>query len=148
MPHPPFIILDEASGIPIYRQIYETIRRAILQREFFPGKLLPPSRFLAKQLGISRMTVINAYDQLTAEGYLESKKGAGTFVAEHLPEEFFQTPRIEIQNKKTETEGRNHKFSLYGKTVFNEIKTVLRFNSPTPVIPFQHGLAAINDFPF
>lgn len=148
MPHPPFIILDEKSEAPLYQQIYETIRRSILSGEFFSGKQLPASRFLAKQLGVSRMTVINAYDQLLAEGYLESRAGAGTFVAEHLPEEFLQSPRLETSENKTEAAPRNLHFSKYGKNLFQISDAVLKQNRATPAIPFQHGLAAIDEFPF
>ena len=148
MPYPPFIILDEKSKAPLYRQIYETIRRSILSGEFHSGEQLPASRLLAKQLGISRLTVINAYDQLLAEGYLESKAGAGTFVAEHLPEEFLQTPRVKPQKGKTEILPRKLNLSRYGKNVLEESRTVLRYNQATPLAAFQHGLAAIDEFPF
>lgn len=148
MPHPPFIILDDSSGQPLYRQIYETIRRSILSGEFLPGKLLPATRYLAKELGISRMTVINAYDQLTAEGYLESKKGAGTFVAEHLPEEFLNTPRLKPKNQDAEIKPRRNEFSAYGKIVSGWSEDVLIFNRAAQFVPFQHGLAAVDEFPF
>src|SRR5262245_4958549 len=79
-----FIMLDEKNaGAPLYRQIYAEIRRAILCGEFQPTRALPATRQLAAQLGVSRMTVINAYDQLAAEGYIESRVGAGVFVAAH-----------------------------------------------------------------
>ena len=83
-------MLDETSAVPLYRQIYEAIRRAILNGEFEARMQLPATRILAKQLGVSRMTVINAYEQLFAEGYLEGKTGAGTFVASEIPEELLQ----------------------------------------------------------
>lgn len=111
MPHPPFIMLDENSRAPLYRRIYESIRGSILSGEFLSGKQLPASRLLATQLAVSRMTVINAYEQLLAEGYLESRSGAGTFVAEHLPEEFINTPRVERRADNTETAPRNLKLS-------------------------------------
>lgn len=149
MPHPPFIILDEKSDLPLYRQIYETIRRSILSGEFYSGKQLPASRFLAKQLGVSRMTVINAYDQLTAEGYLESRSGAGTYVAEHLPEEFLNTPqRVAKQKGRPEIPERKLKLSKYGVNLAKESREVLRFNQTTPLAAFQHGLAAVDRFPF
>ncbi|MBA4182903.1 MAG: PLP-dependent aminotransferase family protein [Acidobacteria bacterium] len=148
MPHPPFIMLDEKSESPLYRQIYEAIRRSILSGEFHSGRQLPASRLLATQIGVSRMTVINAYDQLLAEGYLESRAGAGTFVAEHLPEEFLQTLGIKLQKSDGETSPRNLKLSGYGKNISKEIGRILQNNQATPIIPFQHGLAAIDDFPF
>jgi DNA-binding transcriptional MocR family regulator len=78
---------------------------------FFPANSFPRRAFLAKQLGVSRMTVINAYDQLLAEGYLEAKAGAGTFVAEHLPEEFLQSPRLETNDNETEVLPRHLRLS-------------------------------------
>ncbi len=141
-------MLDEKSEEPLYRQIYETIRRSILSGEFHSGRQLPASRLLAQQLNVSRMTVINAYDQLLAEGYLESKAGAGTYVAEHLPEEFLQTTLIEPQTGETHYSPRNLKLSKYGKNVQQESRAILLNSQATPIVPFQHGLAAIDEFPF
>ncbi len=148
MSYPPFITLEEESGVPLYRQIYEGVRGAILSGELLPGKPLPASRFLAQQLGVSRTTIVNTYDQLLAEGYLESRAGAGTFVAAHLPEEFLNTPNIQRQKNQTETPKRNLKLSRYGKNVFAESPTILRNSPLTPAVAFQHGLAAIDEFPF
>ncbi|HEX8396590.1 MAG TPA: PLP-dependent aminotransferase family protein [Pyrinomonadaceae bacterium] len=148
MPHPPFIILDVKSKVPLYRQIYETIRRSILTGEFYSGKQLPASRHLAKQLGVSRMTVLNAFDQLLAEGYLEGKTGAGTFVARHLPEEFLQTAPVKGQKSGAKNSGRQLILSRYGKNILRENRTILQFNQTTPPVPFQHGLPAIDQFPF
>ena len=54
---------------------------------------LPSTRFLAQNLGVSRITVFNAYEQLLAEGYAEGKTGAGTFVASVLPDDLLQTTK-------------------------------------------------------
>jgi GntR family transcriptional regulator/MocR family aminotransferase len=85
----PFLMLDDksSSATPLYRQIYEGIRRAILSGKLVSGTRLPASRVLANQLSVSRLTVVNAFEQLLAEGYLEGKTGAGTFVAARLPED-------------------------------------------------------------
>lgn len=91
---------DKNSGVPLYRQIYEAIRRAILSGEFESQRRLPATRSLAKQIGVSRLTVVNAYEQLLAEDYLEGKTGAATFVAAELPEEFLQTPNFKQQERK------------------------------------------------
>ena len=64
----PFITLDaKHRSVPLYRQIYEAVRHAILSGELTRGAKVPGSRLLAKELGVSRMTVVNAYDQLFAE---------------------------------------------------------------------------------
>lgn len=70
----------------VNRQIYQVIREAILNQSLPAGLQLPSSRYLALELGMSRNTVTFAYDQLLAEGYLESRAGAGTFVADTEPE--------------------------------------------------------------
>jgi GntR family transcriptional regulator/MocR family aminotransferase len=70
----------------LYRQLYNSLRRAILSHQLLPGMRLPASRALAHELGVSRNTVLEAFDQLRAEGYLETRVGAGTFVTHDLPD--------------------------------------------------------------
>lgn len=62
-------------------EIYRQLRRAIIEGRLESGALLPPSRELARQLGVSRTTVTVAYDRLTSEGYVSARTGAGTFVS-------------------------------------------------------------------
>ncbi|HEY6189573.1 MAG TPA: PLP-dependent aminotransferase family protein [Pyrinomonadaceae bacterium] len=148
MPYPPFITLDEKSDVPFYRQIYETIRRSILSGGLPSSSQLPASRLLAKQLGVSRMTIVNAYEQLLAEGYLEGRMGAGTFVAAHLPEEFLQASgfkRLQLQEKPST---RKVILSEYGSRVAQGSKTILQHHGATALVPFQHGVAAMDEFPF
>lgn len=76
---------DPHSSLPLYGQIYEQIRQGILQGQLPAGSRLPASRQLAEQHGLARVTVTAAYDQLRAEGYVVSRTGAGTYVAENLP---------------------------------------------------------------
>ncbi|WP_067461833.1 MocR-like pyridoxine biosynthesis transcription factor PdxR [Actinomadura macra] len=66
-------------------QIYQQLRAAILDGRLRAGEALPPTRELARRLEISRNTVAVAYDRLTAEGFLSSRVGAGTFVQETGP---------------------------------------------------------------
>src|ERR1044072_144238 len=99
-----FIMLgDRGSDRPLYRLIYEAIRTAILSGEFGPGKRLAATRVLARELGVSRITVLNAYEQLFAEGYLDGKTGAGTFVAAELPDDLLKT-EIVNQSKQQKPE--------------------------------------------
>jgi GntR family transcriptional regulator / MocR family aminotransferase len=83
----PVIPVDRASGSPLYRQLYQGYREAILERRLRPGQRLPSTRSLARELGISRIPVLGAFEQLVAEGFVESRVGAGTFVAGSLPDE-------------------------------------------------------------
>jgi len=79
--------LDQASAVPLYQQLYEGLRQAILVGQLSSGMKLPSTRFLSTYLRVSRNTVLNAFAQLAAEGYLESKHGSGTYVAQALPDE-------------------------------------------------------------
>jgi GntR family transcriptional regulator/MocR family aminotransferase len=148
MPHPPFITLDEKCDEPLYRQIYETIRRSILSGGIPTGRQLPASRLLAKQLGVSRMTVLNAYEQLLAEGYIEGKMGAGTFVSAHLPEELLQASGIKLPERQEEPLTRKVILSEYGSKVSQNSRIILRHHGATTLVPFQHGVAALDEFPF
>lgn len=76
--------IDRTSTIQLHRQLYDALRQYILQGRLSPNGRLPSTRALAEQLQIGRNTVIAAYDQLLAEGYIETKAGSGTRVASHL----------------------------------------------------------------
>jgi GntR family transcriptional regulator / MocR family aminotransferase len=81
----PEILLDARSPMPLYKQLYERFRRVILTRQLESGTRLPSTRQLASELGISRTTVVLAYEHLLLEGYLQSRVGQGTVVACNLP---------------------------------------------------------------
>lgn len=79
-----WIALDRNSEISLERQIYQEIRRMILGGRLAEGEKLPSTRSLSAELAVSRNTVIGAYSQLIAEGYLQSLHGSGTMVTEGL----------------------------------------------------------------
>jgi len=83
----PPIALDYSAKTPMYRQLYDWFRLAIVTGQMRPGQRLPSTRSLATELKISRIPVSNAYDQLLAEGYLETFVGAGTCVARSIPDD-------------------------------------------------------------
>src|SRR6202158_1641771 len=83
----PAITIDRAAAKPLYRQLYDGYRDAIVERRLRGGQRLPSTRTLAAELRISRIPVLNAFEQLLAEGYFESRKGSGTFVAGALPDD-------------------------------------------------------------
>ena len=62
------------------------IRSAILARRLSPGTKLPSTRALAGRLGLARASIVSAYEQLLAEGYLTGKVGSGTYISSDLPE--------------------------------------------------------------
>jgi GntR family transcriptional regulator/MocR family aminotransferase len=78
---PLLIALDRRTTLPLQRQIYTTVREAILGGRLAPGTRLPPSRTLACDLGVSRTTVVLAYEYLETEGYITGRGSAGSFVA-------------------------------------------------------------------
>jgi GntR family transcriptional regulator/MocR family aminotransferase len=82
----PVIAVDRKAAKPLHKQIYDGFLAAIVGGNIRPGQRVPSSRTLSVELGISRIPVLNAYAQLLAEGYFESRKGAGTFISESLPE--------------------------------------------------------------
>ncbi|HEX8255460.1 MAG TPA: PLP-dependent aminotransferase family protein [Thermoanaerobaculia bacterium] len=85
------LTLDPASRTPLHRQLYEAIRGAILTKQLHAGSRLPSTRSLAADLQISRNTVLLAFEQLLGEGYVESRTGSGTFVANTVPDEVLRT---------------------------------------------------------
>jgi GntR family transcriptional regulator / MocR family aminotransferase len=81
----PLITVDKGLPQSLYQQIYDGHRKAILDGTLRAGQRLPSTRILAGELGVSRVPVLSAYEQLLAEGYLESRVGSGTVVSRSLP---------------------------------------------------------------
>ena len=75
------VSVDRSCADPMHRQIYSALRRLILEGRIESDTLLPSTRSLAEDLGVGRNTVIAAYDQLLAEGFIEARAGSGTWVA-------------------------------------------------------------------
>src|SRR5580658_1073163 len=104
----PSLALDPQSESPMYRQIYEWFRRAIVDGQVRPGQRVPSTRNLAAELKISRIPVFNAYEQLCAEGYLETFVGAGTRVARSIPDDELRPARgKELQTSRRALAGAN-----------------------------------------
>lgn len=78
------LTVDVDSSVHLHRQIYESLRSYILEGRLAPESVLPSTRALSQQLRVGRNTVIAAYDQLLAEGYVEAQSGSGTRVARLL----------------------------------------------------------------
>jgi GntR family transcriptional regulator/MocR family aminotransferase len=90
--HPP-------AGTPLYRWLYDELRSAILAGHLRPGARIPATRDLADQYGLSRPTIVTAFEQLRSEGYVEGRIGSGTFVSATLPDELLQAPRARTAGK-------------------------------------------------
>lgn len=83
----PIVAIDRKCPKALHRQIYDAYRTAIVEGNLRGGQRVPSTRMLATELGVSRIPVLNAYAQLLAEGYLESRVGAGTVVSTALPDQ-------------------------------------------------------------
>ncbi|MFB6611305.1 PLP-dependent aminotransferase family protein [Agromyces sp. NPDC056379] len=81
----PIIDIDRSSTAPLGAQLVDELRRRVLSGSLRPGDPVPSTRALASAIGISRSVVVAAYDQLAGEGYLDSRQGAVTRVAELQP---------------------------------------------------------------
>lgn len=141
------IALDETSATPLYRQLYEALRSAILEGRLHPGIRLPSSRSFAGELRVGRNTVLAAYEQLTAEGYLEGRVGAGTVVAATLPDTLFQPERKLLHREKPKSVAQApRRLSQRGEALSatrRSVATYMRGDGQ----PFQTGLPAIDEFP-
>ena len=105
------IRVDPNSPVPLYHQIYDQVREAILRGVLQPGERLPTEQELSQQCGVSRMTVRAALTQLTREGLVERRQGRGTFVAQpkaalrHISLFFVHfTQLIEIMGRQSRTQ--------------------------------------------
>ena len=128
--------IDAGASNPIYRQIYEAYRARIRNGSLHVGELVPSTRELARELGVSRAPLLNAYAQLLAEGYFECRVGAGTFVSASLPQ-------------STSTAKRNANFAGRRETATNAA-ALPHYERPTwaeSLGPFQVGQPALQDFP-
>lgn len=81
-----FELPARSNGSTLFRWLYDEIRTAIVEGRLTPGSRLPSTRSVATQYRVARGTVVAAFDQLAAEGYLEGSVGNGTFVRRALPE--------------------------------------------------------------
>jgi GntR family transcriptional regulator/MocR family aminotransferase len=138
------IALDRTSALPLQRQIYEEWRGGILRGRFRNGERVPSTRDLASTLGVARATVTAAYDQLTAEGYLESTRGSGTFVCRQLPEDLLRPRPVAAAAPPTEAPLR---LSRRGEQMAAEFSCVPPALGPG-WISFSHWRPDLNQFPF
>ena len=98
----PPISLADRSKTPKYRQLYEWFRNAIISGQLRPGQRVPSTRALAAELNLSRIPVLNAYEQLLAEGYFEAFVGAGTCVARSISEIAFPIATVRVRERVPE----------------------------------------------
>jgi len=145
---------------PLYHQVYRAFRDEILNRNLVPGERVPSTRELSGLLKISRNTAVSAYEQLLAEGYLETRLGAaGTVVAAVLPPEspHFSSSNPSAQQRHT-VRRTGVRLALAGQRILSAARKVaasLELSTLTwePAPPrirydFRPGRAAFPDLPY
>lgn len=145
--------LDRAAAVPLHRQVYARLREAILEGRISGGTRLPATRTLAEELSISRNTVVNAFDQLLAEGYIEGRVGAGTYVARVLPDEFLSSgdrqpgghPRPASERAQRRVSRRIAALRSISPPQMPWSATQGTYGTPRA---FRPGLPAVGEFPF
>jgi GntR family transcriptional regulator/MocR family aminotransferase len=126
--------LNQHDRLPLHRQLYEALRRAMLDGKLSAGDRLPSSRELALDLGMSRNTVVAALTQLAVEGYLVSHVGSGTFVNDGVPKA--ATRRLSAQQNQAA------KLSRRGQALSTTFCA-----QQLEIQPFTPGIADFSAFP-
>jgi len=139
-----FTALDRSSVTALHRQLYNQLRESILSGRLSAGTRLPSTRELAGELSLARNTVLNAFDQLYAEGYLTRRVGDGTYVSKELPDDLLRVKRVQEVRRHSRRNGRV--LSTWGKAVANV--SVSPGNYVGPPRPFRTGTPALDAFPY
>lgn len=113
------ISLDKISPVSLTSQLINELRNKILTAQLVAGERLCASRLLAAELGVARNTVIAAYEQLIAEGYLESRPGSGTYVSE-------------LENVHTNVTASSLTSSTHKKVEIDNTKEFITFDTGSP----------------
>ena len=110
--------LEPDSGVTLQIQLFDAIRNLILAGLIKPGEVVPSTRALSRQLGVSRNTVLIAYDRLVVEGYLESRPPTGTLVSPDLPDASVSPsmrPNAPISRSSAERQATRHPVLFKGR---------------------------------
>ncbi|MHA7848641.1 MocR-like pyridoxine biosynthesis transcription factor PdxR [Serratia sp. D1N4] len=131
--------LGDQPDDKLHKRLYNAIRTSILDGSLPPSSRLPASRDLAQELSLSRNTVLTVYEQLLAEGYVFSRQGSGTFVAETVPDSYLSTASQPISENG---EPRRVELSKRGATLLQHASA-----SPKQWGAFIPGVPDVNAFP-
>jgi GntR family transcriptional regulator/MocR family aminotransferase len=133
---------------PLYAQLYRALRSQILAGKLSPGARVPATRMLATELGLSRNVLMLAYEQLLAEGYLVARTGAGTFVADNLPQQF--TSSHKTLERARAVRPMPARFSAYVRRIERDLTASTVTWAPRQTsLPydFRYGRPSVIDFP-
>jgi len=138
--------LDESSAQPLYQQLQRALRGAIENGSIGPDDALPPERDLAEMLGVSRITVRKAIDELVEDGLLIRKQGSGTFVSNRVEKNFAKLTSFSEDMRARGREPRSVWMNRAAGTVTPEESLTLRSSPGTPVFRF-HRIRYADDAP-
>lgn len=127
------------NDVAAYRWLYEALRSEILEGRLRPGTRLPSTRDFASQYGLARGTIVNAFEQLKSEGYVEGSTGSGTYVSKVLPERMLHVAPLPAAKPLTR---RSHVLSEYGNRA-----TLFTTYESQPIRAFRSNLPALELFP-
>jgi GntR family transcriptional regulator/MocR family aminotransferase len=137
------LAIDPGAAEPAYRQLYEQVRAAILEGRLKPGTRLASSRALARELGISRNTVLAAFEMLLHEGYTESGVGSGTRVSVVLPEALLAARDADARPAPAKPAGPALRVSRLAASL-----DAMRQRTRTDQRAFRPGLPEMRRFPW
>ena len=142
--------ISSALDTPLYQQLYTHMRTAILSGELKPGMRLPSTRALATELNLSRNTILNAYQRLIAEGYLDGRVGSGTVVARVVPDHLLISPEPKDLVGIQPAEPSQPRFSNRAQLQLTALRMYAVAPGPAGVArrPFRFGVPALQDFPY
>jgi GntR family transcriptional regulator/MocR family aminotransferase len=141
-------LFHPAPGIPLYQALYAHLRAAILSGELQGGMKLPSTRALAEELIVSRNTVLNAYRQLLAEGYLEGREGSGTFVARILPEQLLVAASPRSRPRKSAQPAQASPGPVFSERAKAQISVAQPASDGKLPRPFTPEATALDAFPY
>ena len=135
-----FIIINKKSGDTIHNQLYSQLKNSVYEGMLRAGDRLPSSREMSLQLKISRNAVSQVFEQLTMEGFFESRTGSGTFISKNTGKFTYSKRKITQPVEKpahgiSNPNGQNEAFKAHTSTL-------------EPMLPFQQSVPLMAEFPF
>jgi len=135
-----FISIKKKAGVTIHNQLYEQLKNGVYEGLLRPGDRMPSSREMSKELKISRNAVLQVFEQLTMEGFFDTKTGSGTFVSENVA----KFPRSKAKVIHPVQKPERDTIRPYGlNNAFKGHESALE-----PLRPFQQSVPLISEFPF
>jgi GntR family transcriptional regulator/MocR family aminotransferase len=144
---PAGVLIDRRAPRALDQQLYAGLRAVILAGDLAPGARLPSSRSIARDLALSRNTVLSAFDRLLAEGYVTARVGSGTRVNAALPDHLLQAPAPDADAAPRRAAAAAHRPALASNAA-----AVLRVSTSISLLndriaPFRFGSPDVNAFP-